>query len=145
MLLSILLIGPTSSAMSILLNAVDVRCSIEDTPLAQNDGMTIDVALGDGRGGAERCDWQERQMENTIVRSKPCSDCGAEMLWTQNAWHADSEGRAAYRCLNGHVLDPSTTRQCPTCGVHDTTLVNDAEGQQEFRCCRCRGVFCVPR
>ena len=84
-------------------------------------------------------------MENTIVRSEPCPDCGGEMLWTQNAWPVGSETSAAYRCPNHHVLDPSMTRQCPTCGVHDTTLINSAEEQQEFRCCRCGQVFLFPR
>lgn len=84
-------------------------------------------------------------MENTIRRSAPCPDCGAEMVWTQNAWPAGSETSAAYRCVNGHVVDPSMTRQCPACGVHDTTLMDGAEGQQEFRCCRCGEAFRFPR
>jgi predicted RNA-binding Zn-ribbon protein involved in translation (DUF1610 family) len=84
-------------------------------------------------------------MEYTIKRSASCPDCGAEMLWTQNAWHADSENRAAYRCLNGHVLDPSMTRQCPACGLHDTTVMDDADGRQAFRCSRCGEVFTYPR
>lgn len=90
-------------------------------------------------------DRSKEQMENTIRRSTPCPECGEEMLWTQNAWDADSETRAAYRCVNGHVLDPSMTRQCPTCGVHDTTLMDGAEGRQEFRCSRCGHVFGFPR
>ncbi len=85
------------------------------------------------------------QIGNTIRRSAPCPDCGGEMLWTQNAWPAGSETSAAYRCVNGHVLDPSVTRQCPACGVHDTTLRDDAEGQQEFSCSRCGHVFSFPR
>lgn len=86
-------------------------------------------------------------MENTIIRSEPCPDCGAEMMWTQNAWHPERDGQAdaAYRCLNGHVLDPSTTRQCPACGVHDTTLVKSASGRQDFRCARCGQSFTFPR
>ena len=28
-------------------------------------------------------DWPNEPMENTIRRSAPCPDCGAEMLWTQ--------------------------------------------------------------
>jgi predicted RNA-binding Zn-ribbon protein involved in translation (DUF1610 family) len=84
-------------------------------------------------------------MESPIKRSAPCPDCGAEMLWTQNAWHADTETRAAYRCRNGHALDPSMTRQCPACGQHDTTLMDDAEGRQQFRCSRCGQIFAFPR
>jgi predicted nucleic acid-binding Zn ribbon protein len=90
-------------------------------------------------------DRSEKQMENTIRRSAPCPECGAEMLWTQNAWPADGETRAAYCCVNGHAVDPSTTRQCPACGVHDTTLVDAAAGQQAFRCCRCGEEFRFPR
>ena len=56
------------------------------------------------------------------------------MLWTQNAWQAADEASAAFRCLNGHVLDPSTTRQCPACGVHDTALLGAAGGRQQFQC-----------
>ena len=87
-------------------------------------------------------------MANAITRSAPCQDCGAEMLWTQNACHADDETRAAYRCSNGHTLDPSLTRQCPNCGVHDTVLMDGmagAEGAQRFRCAGCAQVFDFPR
>lgn len=84
-------------------------------------------------------------MENTIVRSAPCPDCGAEMMWTQNAWHAGADNVAAYRCLNGHVVDPSTTRQCPACGVHDTTVVSVDGPRRDFRCARCGESFSFPR
>jgi predicted RNA-binding Zn-ribbon protein involved in translation (DUF1610 family) len=82
-------------------------------------------------------------MENTIVRSVNCPECGAELVWSQNAWSADHTS-AAYRCLNGHVLDPSTTRQCPACGVHDTALLKTASGVQHFRCARCGNSFTFP-
>jgi endogenous inhibitor of DNA gyrase (YacG/DUF329 family) len=86
-------------------------------------------------------------MENTIIRSTPCPDCGAEMVWTQNAWRADGvdTASAAYRCFQGHVLNPSTTRQCPGCGVHDTRLVGNASGRQDFFCERCGQSFTFPR
>jgi predicted RNA-binding Zn-ribbon protein involved in translation (DUF1610 family) len=84
-------------------------------------------------------------MENTLFRTTPCPDCGVEMLWTQNAWKVGEAGQAAYRCDNGHVLDPAVTRQCPSCGIHDTTLVSERDGQQEFRCARCSAVFAFPR
>ena len=86
-------------------------------------------------------------MENTIKRTAPCPECGAESIWTQNAWRDEMGGEvgAAYRCLNGHVLDPSTTRQCPACGVHDTTLMASSGGRQEFRCERCGEAFTFPR
>jgi predicted RNA-binding Zn-ribbon protein involved in translation (DUF1610 family) len=84
-------------------------------------------------------------MDNTILRSAPCPDCGAEMLWTQNAWPVDAEAGPAYRCLNGHVLDPSMTRQCPACGVHDTTLMETDTDRQDFRCARCGQSFTFPR
>ena len=83
-------------------------------------------------------------MENTLVRSSPCPECGAEMLWTQNAWKTGDTGRAAYRCLTGHVVDPSTTRQCPACGVHDTAPVADQAGVAQARCARCHAQFAVP-
>lgn len=82
-------------------------------------------------------------MENTIVRSVPCPECGAELVWSQNAWSAHSTS-AAYRCVNGHVVDPSTTRQCPACGVHDTTLLKSADGVQHYRCARCGKPFTFP-
>jgi hypothetical protein len=53
-------------------------------------------------------------MENTLIRSEPCPQCGEEMLWTQNAWRSNDVASAAYQCVNGHVLDPDTTRQCLT-------------------------------
>ena len=82
-------------------------------------------------------------MTDGITRSKPCPECGADIIWTQNAWQAD--GSAAYRCLNGHVIDPATTRQCPKCGVHDTTMLSDVDGRQEFRCEQCGEPFAMPR
>jgi DNA-directed RNA polymerase subunit RPC12/RpoP len=85
-------------------------------------------------------------MTNTIKRSARCADCGAEMLWTQNAWPAqDGTTAAAYRCANGHVLDPSKTRQCPACGLHDTVLLETESGRQSFRCNRCGQSFEFPR
>ena len=83
--------------------------------------------------------------DNTLIRSEPCAQCGADMLWTQNAWHAEAVTNAAYQCLNGHVLDPATTRQCPDCGVHDTAVTGNADGRQQCRCLRCGRSFQVPR
>jgi predicted RNA-binding Zn-ribbon protein involved in translation (DUF1610 family) len=61
------------------------------------------------------------------------------MLWTQNTWaHGDSRG-AAYRCLNGHMLDPSTTRECPTCGVHDTRLEESSDDGHAMHVCNACG------
>jgi endogenous inhibitor of DNA gyrase (YacG/DUF329 family) len=84
-------------------------------------------------------------MGNTLLRSSPCSECGAELLWTQNAWNQGETALAAYRCENGHVLDPTVTRQCPVCGIHDTVLLSDRDGHQQFRCARCRETFEFPR
>lgn len=84
-------------------------------------------------------------MDNTLLRSAPCPDCGVELVWTQNVWPPGGESSAAYRCLNGHVVDPSTTRQCPGCGVHDTTLLTSADGRQDFSCARCGESFTFPR
>ena len=84
-------------------------------------------------------------MENTLIRSDRCPMCGSELLWTQNAWSNGGERQAAYRCANDHVIDPSTTRQCPACGVHDTRLLDDEAGRQRFRCSRCETTFVVPR
>jgi endogenous inhibitor of DNA gyrase (YacG/DUF329 family) len=84
-------------------------------------------------------------MKNTLVRSSPCAECGSEMVWTQNAWKAGDMANAAYRCQNGHVLDPSLTCQCPACGIHDTVLLGDHDGHQQFRCTRCGNLFEVPR
>ena len=82
-------------------------------------------------------------MENTLRRTEPCPTCGSEMLWTQNAWPPDAHRDAAYRCDNGHVADPETTRQCPKCGIHDTKRVTDAEGGERFRCFRCDTSFTI--
>ena len=83
-------------------------------------------------------------MENTLVRSSPCPECGGDMLWTQNAWKTGDTGRAAYRCLTGHVVDPATTRQCPTCGIHDTEFVGEHDGRLQSRCTRCKHLFESP-
>lgn len=85
--------------------------------------------------------------ENTLIRSVPCEICGARMLWTQAAWTepAEVEGgsiaRAAYRCDNGHVLDPANTPQCPNCGVHDTGRI---ESTGACKCHRCKSSFAPP-
>ena len=84
-------------------------------------------------------------MDNTLVRSVACDECGSGLLWTQNAWKADQTGQAAYRCENGHVVDPSLTPQCPACGIHDTELLGSHDGRQQFRCTRCAEAFKVPR
>ena len=84
-------------------------------------------------------------MENTLVRSERCEECGEPMLWTQNVWRSGETHSAAYQCVNAHVLDPSLTRQCPSCGVHDTMLTGTEEGRQQFKCLRCGGAFQFPR
>ena len=84
-------------------------------------------------------------MKNAMVRSSPCVECGAELLWTQNAWKVGDTGHAAYCCQTGHVVDPSLTRQCPTCGIHDTVLLEDHDGHQQFRCAACHATFEWPR
>jgi predicted RNA-binding Zn-ribbon protein involved in translation (DUF1610 family) len=81
-------------------------------------------------------------MSYGITRSQPCPQCGAEVIWTQNAWKVgETSGAAAYTCPAGHVIDPGETRQCPKCGVHDTVLLSDGEGRQEFRCAQCGEAF----
>lgn len=79
---------------------------------------------------------------NTLRRSEPCSECGAEMLWTQNEWAHGDNRAAAYRCAHGHVLDPALTRECPACGIHDTSVVapDSPEGSTHL-CHRCGNRF----
>ena len=84
-------------------------------------------------------------MTNGLTRSQPCPQCGADVVWTQNAWKVGETASAAYVCANGHAIDPQETRQCPKCGVHDTSLLSDVEGRQTFRCARCRESFAHPR
>jgi hypothetical protein len=83
--------------------------------------------------------------DNALFRSSPCADCGGQMLWTQNAWKVGEVGQAAYRCPNGHVLDPGATRQCPHCGLHDTTVITEQDGRQQLGCNRCSERFEFPR
>jgi hypothetical protein len=59
------------------------------------------------------------------------------MPWTQNAWPPDKELEAAYRCKNGHVVDPLHTRNVPP--VVSTTLdgcrtATAAIGSDVFAC-----------
>ena len=84
-------------------------------------------------------------MDNTITRSARCPECGSEMIWTQNAWPADAKVEAAYRCRQGHLVDPATTRQCPACGVHDTKVVGVLDGRQQCQCAHCGKAFTFPR
>lgn len=90
--------------------------------------------------------------DNTLIRSGPCPTCNGAMLWTQNIWpiepaETDDAGlqlkRAAYCCLNGHMLDPATTRQCPACGIHDTDIQERAQDQIRVKCNRCDTEFSV--
>ena len=76
---------------------------------------------------------------NALLRTEPCPECGARMLWTQNAWAHGDNRAAAYQCSNGHVLDPQTTRQCLQCGVHDTSALPTEAGT--FECTRCHHRF----
>jgi DNA-directed RNA polymerase subunit M/transcription elongation factor TFIIS len=79
---------------------------------------------------------------NVLLRVEPCAECGGMMLWTQNAWAHGNHRAAAYKCPNGHVIDPANTRQCPNCGVHDTA--QDVEkGAGAFECHRCGNKFTV--
>jgi len=82
---------------------------------------------------------------NTLRRTDPCSECGEMMLWTQNAWVRGDNRAAAYCCLNGHVIDPIETRECPACGVHDTRVVSpDGAGPNAHTCNQCGAQFSVP-
>ena len=82
---------------------------------------------------------------NVLLRSEPCPECGEMMLWTQNAWAQGESRAAAYRCLNGHLLDPSTTRECPTCGLHDTRIEESRDdGQTTHVCHGCGARFPGP-
>ena len=83
---------------------------------------------------------------NALLRSAPCPECGEPMLWTQNTWARGDNRAAAYRCLNGHVLDPSSTRECPTCGIHDTGIAESSgDGQTTHVCNACGARFAGPR
>src|SRR4051812_12298238 len=77
---------------------------------------------------------------NVLLRTEPCRDCGGMMLWTQNAWAQGDNRAAAYRCANGHVIDPADTHQCPECGVHDTSPVA-AKHAGAYQCQRCGHAF----
>jgi predicted RNA-binding Zn-ribbon protein involved in translation (DUF1610 family) len=82
---------------------------------------------------------------NTLRRTDPCPECGAMMLWTQNAWAHGDNRAAAYCCLNGHVTDPAETRECPSCGVHDTRLETDAGAASNAHICnQCGSRFSRP-
>lgn len=77
---------------------------------------------------------------NVLLRTEPCPECGGMMLWTQNAWAHGDNRAAAYRCPNGHVIDPAATHQCPRCGVHDTAAIAGGE-PGSFECHRCGNKF----
>jgi hypothetical protein len=53
---------------------------------------------------------------------------------------------AAYRCVNGHVVDPATTRQRPVVACMRPKIVGSAEAATlEFRCLRCVTTFTFAR
>jgi hypothetical protein len=83
---------------------------------------------------------------DSLRRSSPCVECGSMMLWTQNAWASGDNRAAAYRCMNGHVLDPQLTRECPSCGVHDTSVIEGSPaGQVGHLCHACGERFATPQ
>jgi transposase-like protein len=68
------------------------------------------------------------------------------MLWTQNAWAIGHHREAAYQCMNGHVMDPMLTRECPSCGLHDTSVLGGSPaGQVDHLCHACDTYFSTPR
>ena len=79
---------------------------------------------------------------NVLLRTEPCAECGGMMLWTQNAWKHGDNRAAAYQCMNGHIVDPATTHQCPRCGVHDTSP-DASQGSSAFECHRCGNAFVI--
>ena len=82
---------------------------------------------------------------NILRRKAACAECGAMVLWTQNAWVNGDNRAAAYRCLNGHVTDPADTRECPACGLHDTRVVSPCgAGPSAHLCNQCGVQFSVP-
>jgi hypothetical protein len=82
---------------------------------------------------------------DTLRRSSACAECGTMMLWTQNAWASGDNRAAAYRCMNGHVLDPQLTRECAACGLHDTSVVDGSPGgQTDHLCHACGARFSTP-
>ena len=82
---------------------------------------------------------------DALRRSDPCPACGTMMLWTQNAWAHDDSRSAAYQCMNGHVIDPRLTRECPSCGIHDTGVLEfSASGQIDHICHICGTRFSTP-
>jgi hypothetical protein len=83
---------------------------------------------------------------DTLRRSSPCPECGTMMLWTQNAWASGDNRAGAYRCMNGHVLDPLLTCECPSCGLHDTSIVEGPPTVQiDHICHACGNTFSTPR
>jgi hypothetical protein len=82
---------------------------------------------------------------NSLKRTSPCPTCATMMLWTQNAWASGNNRAAAYRCMNGHVLDPLLTRECPACGVHDTSVVEGSSPTSvDHLCHACGNRFSTP-
>ena len=83
---------------------------------------------------------------DALRRLEPCPGCGTMMLWTQNAWVHEHSRAAAYQCMNGHVIDPEMTRECPSCGMHDTGVLElSAVGQTSHICHVCSTRFSRPR
>jgi transposase-like protein len=48
--------------------------------------------------------------------------------------------------MNGHVIDPEVTRECPSCGMHDTGVLGLSSAEQTHHICHvCTARFSRPR
>ena len=70
-------------------------------------------------------------MNNTLIRSEPCPECGADMLWTQNAWRSGDTASAAYQCAHGHVIDPGLSAPIVDCTTRHASVCQTANNSTD--------------
>ena len=92
------------------------------------------------------------ETDDLLVEAPNWTTDGAALIvnGAGQVWRLEVEGEPAglvkidYQDLpdvnNDHVLDPASTRQCPSCGVHDTQQLPGGS-DATFACSRCGNHF----
>ena len=83
-------VGPRRSLCDLAMLAVHSRSQRSQVVRACTEHLEPEHAAA---AGASVTTADNQKMTNALLRSEPCPECGAEMLWTQNAWRSGDEAR----------------------------------------------------